>query len=63
MEEKSFEELFNESLSEKRFDKTITGTVISISSKGEIFVDFGYKSDGIIPLNEYSEAENANPKD
>lgn len=63
MEEKSFEELFNESLSEKRFDKTITGTVISISSKGEIFVDFGYKADGIILLNEYSEVENANPKD
>lgn len=63
MEEKSFEELFNESLNEKRFDKTVTGTVISISSKGEIFVDFGYKADGIIPLNEYSEAENANPKD
>lgn len=63
MEEKSFEELFNESLTEKRFDKTITGTVISISSKGEIFVDFGYKADGIIPLNEYSEEENVNPKD
>lgn len=63
MEEKSFEELFNESLNEKRFDKTVTGTVISISSKGEIFVDFGYKADGIIPLNEYSKAENANPKD
>ena len=47
MEEKSFEELFNESLTEKRFDKTITGTVISISSKGEIFVDIGYKADGI----------------
>lgn len=63
MEEKSFEELFNESLTEKRFDKTIIGTVISISSKGEIFVDFGYKADGIIPLNEYSEEENVNPKD
>ena len=63
MEEKSFEELFNESLSEKRFDKTITGTVISISSKGEIFVDFGYKADGIIPKSEYSEDETKNPKD
>lgn len=62
MEEKSFEELFNESLNEKRFDKTVTGTVISISSKGEIFVDFGYKADGIITLKEYSEDENANPK-
>ena len=63
MKEKSFEELFNESLNEKRFDKTITGTVISISSKGEIFVDFGYKADGIIPLKEYSDDESANPKD
>lgn len=65
MEEKSFEELLKESLSEneKRFDKTITGKVIEISSKGEIFVDFGYKADGLIPLNEYSEDENANPKE
>ena len=63
MSEKSFEELFNESLNEKKFDKTITGTVIAVSSKGEIFVDFGYKADGIIPLKEYSDDENANPKD
>lgn len=63
MEEKSFEELFKESLNEKKFDKTVTGTVIGISSKGEIFVDFGYKADGIIPLKEYSEDENKNPKD
>ena len=63
MEEKSFEELYNESLSEKRFDKTVTGTVIGISSKGEIFVDFGYKADGIIPKAEYSDDENKNPKE
>ena len=63
MAEKSFEELFNESINNKRFDKTITGTVISVSSKGEIFVDFGYKADGIIPLKEYSDDEKANPKD
>lgn len=63
MEEKSFEELYNESLNDKRFDKTITGKVIDISSKGEIFVDFGYKADGIIPKAEYSEDENKNPKD
>lgn len=63
MEEENFEELFNKSLEEKRFDKTITGKVIEVSSKGEIFVDFGYKADGIIPLKEYSEDENKNPKD
>ena len=63
MEEKSFEELYNESLNTKRFDKTVTGTVIGISSKGEIFVDFGYKADGIIPRSEYSDDETLNPKD
>lgn len=63
MEEKSFEELYNESLNEKKFDKTVTGTVIGISSKGEIFVDFGYKADGIIPRYEYSENETSNPND
>ena len=63
MEEKSFEELYNESLNDKRFDKTVTGKVIDVSSKGEIFVDFGYKADGIIPKAEYSEDENKNPKD
>lgn len=63
MEEENFEELFNKSLEEKRFDKTITGKVIEVSSKGEIFVDFGYKADGIIPLKEYLEDENKNPKD
>lgn len=62
MEEKSFAELLNEE-EQKKFDKTITGTVIDISSKGEIFVDFGYKTDGIIPKNEYSEDETKNPKD
>ena len=63
MEEKSFEELYNESLNGKRFDKTVTGTVIGVSSKGEIFVDFGYKADGIIPISEYSDDERLNPRD
>ena len=63
MAEKNFEELYNESLNTKRFDKTVTGTVIQISSKGEIFVDFGYMVDGIIPKIEYSDDETKNPKD
>ncbi len=63
MTEKNFEELYNESLNTKRFDKTVTGTVIQISSKGEIFVDFKYKADGIIPRREYSDDESKNPKD
>ena len=63
MAEKNFEELYNETLNTEKFDKTITGTVIQISRKGEIFVDFKYKADGIIPKSEYSDDENKNPKD
>lgn len=65
MNEESFEELFNESLhkEEKKFDKTVTGKVISISSKGEIFVDFGYKADGIVPAEEYSDENDKNPRE
>ena len=59
--EKSFEELFEESIRDAKLDKIVTGTIISITSKGEIFVDIGYKADGIIPKSEYSLDENANP--
>lgn len=63
MAEENFKELYNESLKAKRFDKTVTGTVIQISRKGEIFVDFKYKADGIIPKSEYSDDESKDPKD
>lgn len=62
--EMSFEELFNQSLKEKqsKLGKTVTGKIISITENGEIFVDINYKADGIIPKKEYSNDENANPK-
>jgi len=63
MIQNNFEDLYEKSLNNKKFEKTITGTIIQISRKGEIFVDFKYKADGIIPKNEYSEDENKNPKD
>ena len=63
MEERNFNELYNESINTKRFDKTITGTVIQISRNGEIYVDFKYKVDGIIPRIEYSDDQSKNPKD
>ena len=54
-DKKSFEELYNESLKKDVvLEKIVTGTIIEITAKGEIFVDLGYKADGIIPKNEYS---------
>lgn len=60
--EMSFEELYSQSLKETKLEKTVTGKIISITEQGEIFVDLNYKADGIIPKKEYSDDENANPK-
>ena len=62
MTRKDLEKLYEETLNSKKDDKTVTGTVIQISSKGEIFVDFKYKADGIIPKAEYSDDEGKDPK-
>ena len=61
--EESFEKLYEETLKESKLDKTVTGKIIAITTKDEIFVDIGYKADGIIPKQEYSSNENANPND
>lgn len=63
MSEDNFEELLNNSMKETNIGKTVTGKVINITSKDEIIVDLGYKADGIIPKQEYSFDENANPRD
>ena len=63
MENISFEELLNQTLKEIKVGQTVTGNIININSQGEIFVDLGYKADGIIPRSEFSYNENDNPKD
>ena len=58
----SFEELLNNSMNEnQKLEKITEGTVINVSSKGEIFVDLNYTADGIIPKSEYSYDENVDP--
>lgn len=49
----TFEELLNQTLKEIKVGQTVTGTVIEITQKDEVFIDIGYKADGIIPANEY----------
>jgi len=63
MDNMSFEELLNQTLKEIKVGQTVTGNIININSQGEIFVDLGYKADGIIPKSEFSYNENDNPKD
>lgn len=63
MDNMSFEELLNQTLKEIKVGQTVTGNIININSQGEIFVDLGYKADGIIPRNEFSYNENDDPRD
>jgi small subunit ribosomal protein S1 len=56
-DEKSFEELLNENLGtpdENDKGRLVTGTVVRID-KDVVFVDFGFKSEGIIPIEEFSD--------
>ena len=61
MENMNFEELLNQTLKEIRVGQTVTGEIINISAQGEIFVDLGYKADGIIPRSEFSYNEDDEP--
>ncbi len=54
-DEKSFEELLNENLGAPDDDqkgRLVTGTIVRID-KDVVFVDFGFKSEGIIPIEEF----------
>lgn len=59
----TFEEIVNKTFKKIKAGMIVTGTVIEINDENEIFIDIGYKSDGIIPQKEYSFNENDNPKD
>lgn len=63
MDNMSFEELLNQTLKEIRVGQTVTGNIININSQGEIFVDLGYKADGIIPRNEFSYNDQDDPRE
>ena len=47
----TFEDVINQTLKQIKPGTSITGTIVEINSKEEIFVDIGYKADGIIPRN------------
>ena len=52
MSEMSFEQMLEESFKTIRNGEVVEGTVIDVKPD-EIVLNIGYKSDGIIPLNEF----------
>lgn len=57
----TFEDIINQTFKEIKTGSTVTGTIIEINGQGEIFVDIGYKADGIIPKNEYFSEQGLEP--
>lgn len=62
MSELSFDELLEGSLKKIRTGEVVTGKVFDVKTD-EIIVDIGYKSDGIVPRNEYTSDSNADLTD
>ena len=61
-EEQNFAELYENSLKSLEEGTQVTGTVVDIVGD-EIFVDLGYKADGIVPRDEFSYNEDEKPAD
>ena len=57
MSEMSFEQMLEESFKTIRNGEVVEGTVIDVKPD-EIFLNIGYKSDGIITRNEYTNEPN-----
>lgn len=57
----TFEDIINQTLKKIKVGSTVTGTIVEINGQGEIFVDIGYKADGIIPRNEYFSEKGLEP--
>lgn len=62
-EDINFEDYINQSVQKISIGKTIKGKVLSVTTKGEIIVDLGYKADGIIPPDEFSFDEKEDPRE
>jgi small subunit ribosomal protein S1 len=59
--EMSFEEAFENSMVTLRSGEIVKGRIIGFSNT-EVFVDLGYKSDGIIPVDEFSDDPDFKPE-
>ena len=60
--EMSFKEAFEDSLVTLRSGEIVEGKIIGFNNT-EVFVDMGYKSDGIIPMEEFTDDPDFNPEE
>jgi 4-hydroxy-3-methylbut-2-enyl diphosphate reductase len=58
----NFEQAFEKTVKRIRPGQVITGTVLQVVD-GEVFVNIGYKSDGVVPKNEFAADPEVKPED
>jgi small subunit ribosomal protein S1 len=58
----NFKEAFEESLVTLRSGEIVKGRVLGFNNN-EVFIDMGYKSDGIIPMDEFSDVPGFKPEE
>ena len=61
-EPETFEQAFEKTVKRIHPGQLITGTVLQIVD-GEVFVNIGYKADGVIPKNEFAQDPEVRPED
>jgi small subunit ribosomal protein S1 len=62
VEGQDFRKLYQSTFKDVEEDRIVKGTVVSINTK-EVVVDIGYKSEGVISLEEFSDAQKPKPGD
>ena len=62
VDEQDFAELYENSLKSLEEGSVVEGTIVDIVGD-DIFVDLGYKADGIVPRDEFSYDEEEKPQD
>jgi len=60
--EVSFQEAFENSLVTLQTGQIVKGTIVGFNNS-EVYVDMGYKSDGVIPMDQFSDDPDFNPQE
>lgn len=54
-QELTMEDIYSDTIKDIREGQIVKGKIVAITSKKEVLVDIGYKSEGIVPLHEFSD--------
>ncbi|MHC5081789.1 MAG: S1 RNA-binding domain-containing protein, partial [Planctomycetota bacterium] len=62
LQEEDLETLYEESIQNFEIDSILKGRIVNVVGD-DVVIDVGYKSEGVIPLNEFEDREEIDPGD